>query len=118
MQIKRNHNTNRRQNRVNMFVSVALAAGLGFSAIPALATTSSETVSARVDTSDLDTAQGVSDTYQSLSQKANKACQIAGRVTLGNKRVEAICSANLLKGFVADLNDPRVTAYYKKMVSQ
>jgi len=119
MQIKRNHNTNRRQNRVNILMCAALAAGLGFSAVPASAITSSTNiVSTQVDTSNLETAQGVSDIYQSLSQNANKACQTVGRVTLSNKRVEALCSASLLKDFIADLNDPRVTAYYTKTISQ
>jgi len=119
MPIKRNHNTKRRHNRVNMLMSVALATGLGLSAVPASAiTTSANSVSTRVDTSNLGTAQGVIDVYQTLSRKANKACKTAGRVTLGNRRAETICSANLLKAFIVDLNDPGVTAYHAKMISR
>ncbi len=119
MQIKRNHNTKRRQKRVNMLISAALVAGLGLGAIPASAITSSaNSVSTRVDTSKLETVQGVMNIYQTLSGKANKACQMAGRVTLSNRRFEAICSANLLKAFIVDLNDPRVTAYHQTMVSE
>ncbi|MBL4854064.1 MAG: UrcA family protein [Robiginitomaculum sp.] len=119
MQIKRNHNTKRRQNRVNMLMCAALAAGLGLGAIPASAITSSKnSVSIRVDTSKLETAEGVIDVYQILSRKANKACKTGGRLTLRHRRADAICSANLLKDFIVDLNGPRVTAYHKKMVSQ
>ena len=116
MRIKPNHNTKRRLTRVNILMTVALAAGLSAASVPAFAgTTTGDTVRVSVSTSKLENASGVKTVYQNLSTKAEKACRTAGRATLLNKRVSAICTANLLTDFVVALDAPLLTAYHQKM---
>jgi len=116
MQIKTNPSMKRRQNGVNILMTALLAAGLSGAALPAAAlVTADDTISVRVDKSKLDTEDGVQTVYQTLSSRAEKACQFAGRATLLNKRVSAVCTANLLTEFVTAVDAPLLTAYHQNM---
>ena len=118
MLIKQNVKSNNTPSRVNILAAAVMTAGLAFSALPAHAYIPRDNqISIRVNPVELETQAGVQRVYEYMSREAKSACEVKGRTTLNGKRLEAICTADLLDEFIADFGDKRLIDFHKTQIS-
>lgn len=117
MLIKQNDKVNRPLSRVNILATVAVTAGLVFSAMPANAyIPRSDEISIRVNPVDLETDRGIQRVYEYMTQEAANACDFNG-MSIQERRIEEQCAAELLEDFVFDLNDKRLIEFHNSQIS-
>jgi len=72
-----------------------------------------DTVSAIIDTRDLETDYGIVKVYKSLEHRAELACESPGLRSLAERNSEKSCTQSLLDDFIVNVGHDGLTAYYE-----
>jgi UrcA family protein len=71
-----------------------------------------EEVSVKIDARDLVTERGVERVYKTLAKKAKTSCETSGTRGIADKSTEKLCAEELLREFVEDADNVKLTSYY------
>ena len=93
------------------------AAAFGCAFAPAAFATPSDNVSVKIDTRYLETDWGVEKIYDTLSNKAESACDTGTSRDTSSRKFEKDCMSDLLDDFIKSADIETLTAYHVNKTS-